>query len=194
MTFSKELRAAMDTTDPLAYIERVKRVVANQIARIDPVASVKDTLYFNHSSIPDFVIDWPGQRRERRMYLRDSYESIAAAHDGRYLKEGDPVLISLEEATPDLLQVLEAVDADSTERMLVTDVDAVGVIGESGDAAASPLARMVRANFVRGARGRIDRPLAEVLVESPGEGRVEPEGVQTIAATISRSFFDESAY
>lgn len=186
----------MDTTDPFAYIERVKRVVADQLHDLDDSAEITNTHYFNHSAVPDFVITWPGERGERRIYLRDSYESIAAGHDGRYLTEGDPVLLSLEEPDPRILLSGDAarLDADRSERMLVTDVEAVELIGESDREEGGPLTQMIRANFVRGARGRIDRPIAQTLVETPDAEPSKTEGRSERSNLIAANFFADAAF
>ncbi len=194
MTFADEIRLATDTTDPLAYIDRVKTVVIRQLEALDETASIENTQYFNHSSVPDFIVRWPGERGERRIYLRDSYESIVAAHDGLYLTAGDPVLVSLEEPHPDFEQSLGEVDAELGTRMLITDVDAVSVITEGDRQGDSPLTQMIRANFVRGARGRIDRPVAESLIE-PQTGDAETLTTGRIPEEfIAETFFEDAAF
>ena len=50
MTFTDALHSAMDTFDGLAYIDRVKRVVREQLKELDATAHIEDTHYFNHSA------------------------------------------------------------------------------------------------------------------------------------------------
>lgn len=191
MTFSEELRAAMDTPDPEAYISRVKTVVNRQLLSIDGSAVIQDTRYFNHSSIPDFVLSWAGQKRERRVYLRDSYGAMLAGHDDDYLIEGDPVLVSLSGSE---VESPVPFKLDATDRTLVTDAAAVEVISDSALAEATPLARMVKANFLRGARGEINRPRAETLVHSADEKRPGTAALGSVAEVLSRNFFDDAAF
>ena len=192
MDFLESLRSAMDTTDQFAYIERVKRVVHRELEGLDPTAQIADTKYFNHSAIPDFILRWPGERGERRVYLRDSYASMAAGRDSQFLREGDPVLLSLEEAELGSLERVDSpVSVDPNDRMLVTDVDAVELISDSAEASDEPLGQIIRANFVRGAHGRVDRPVAESLLGPRGG---DGASVRSRADEIAGTFFPDAAY
>ncbi|MDV7246239.1 MULTISPECIES: hypothetical protein [Rhodococcus] len=195
MTFRASLRDAMDTTDGLAYIDRVKAVVHSQLEELDSTAHIEDTKYFNHSAVPDFVMSWPGERGQRNVYLRDSYDSIVAGEDESYLAKVEPVLLALDTSA----ERSERLSNDHTERAdavsgrtLVTDVEAVEVIAGAESTAQSPLRRLVRANFVRGARGHIDHDRAEMLVGGPS---TPDSGVdqQSLATLISNSFVEDAA-
>ncbi|MGW6699806.1 hypothetical protein [Nocardia sp. NPDC055049] len=193
MTFTASLRVAMDTTDGLAYIDRVKTVVRNQIQHLDNTASIEDTQYHNHSAIPDFVVTWPGERGERKIYLRDSYSSIIAGEDERYLGKFEPVLLALDddESQGDVRDSLPAVARGASPRTLVTDTTAVEIIsGGDSPTAETPLNGLVRANFVRGGKGHIDHDRAELLVE----GRANTStGIDAIANIIADSFVEDAA-
>ena len=193
MTFTEALRTAMDTTDPRAYIERVKSVVASELRLLDVSAEVADTQYFNHSAVPDFVVTWPSERGERRIFLRDSYESIEAGDDEHYLAKIEPVLLSLDEAAPDFDR-LSPRQVERSARTLVTNVEAIEVIGKSAGHDSSPLANLVRANFIRGARGHIDQARAGALIDTPAlELHTESLGQQDLHALITDSFFEDAA-
>lgn len=182
----------MDTTDPRAYIERVKSVVASELRLLDVSAKVADTQYFNHSAVPDFVVTWPSERGERRIFLRDSYESIEASDDEHYLEKIEPVLLSLDEAAPDF-DHMSSRQVQLSARTLVTDVEAIEVIGKSAGPDSSPLANLVRANFIRGARGHIDQGRAEALIDTPQlELPTESRG-QQLESLITDSFFEDAA-
>lgn len=192
----------MDTYDPEGYVERVKKVVRAQLEGVDGTAKVEDTSHFNHSAIPDFVVSWPGERGIRRVYLRDSYDAINAANDEAYLAPLDPVLISLDAPPAEwLLEVGQSADEEAfpflpappsmppAHRTLVTDVHAVEVVRSSGEETTNPLATLIRANFIRGARGHVDEGRAEVLV-------ADPEGSTTMGADLQgliRETFAEDA-
>jgi hypothetical protein len=175
----------------LDYIAHVKTAVADEMCMLDPTMRLVDTHYFNHSAIPDFVIGWPHERAERRIYLRGSYASIVALDDVQNLQTGDPILLSLTPeqhfAEPDLTigpdEIRSA--ASSAAHTLVTDAAAVAGIAESDVVDSSPLAALVRANFARGGRGLIDVERANALV-SVGNG---PGGV---TAELESSFFNDA--
>lgn len=184
MTFIEALNAAMDTPNGRDYIDRVKNVVREQLQELDQTAVVEDTHYFNHSAIPDFSLSWPGESGRRNVFLRDSYESIRAGNDEGYLAALEPVFISLDatredrsadeshsepsesykEPPSEILTMSERARRPRSPRTLVTDVAAVDVLLGGQPADASPLGTLVRANFVRGARGHIDRQRAEQLI------------------------------
>ncbi|MBF4999326.1 hypothetical protein IRT45_19445 [Nocardia sp. BSTN01] len=194
MTFTSSLREAMDTTDGLAYIERVKTVVRNQIQRLDNTARIEDTQYYNHSAIPDFVVTWPGERGERRIYLRDSYSSIAAGDDERYLGKFEPVLLALDndDSRRGIGDPVGSSARTVSPRTLVTDAEAVEIIsGEDNTASAeSPINSLVRANFVRGGKGHIDHDRAELLVDGRADNSA---GIDAIADIIADSFVEDAA-
>ncbi|MFD6516598.1 hypothetical protein [Rhodococcus sp. NPDC060176] len=195
MTFTASIRAAMDTADGLEYIDRVKAVVRQQLEELDNTAHIDDTHYFNHSAVPDFVVRWPGERGERRIYLRDSYSSIAAGDDTHYLSKAEPVLLSLEgiedRETPSP-EIHNTGPLTPLSRTLVTDVSAVEVIAGVNGTETSPLSGLVRANFIRGARGNIDHHKAELLVDGSSDidTRLDPDGLATL---ISDSFVEDAA-
>ncbi|MFQ6398969.1 hypothetical protein ACLMAJ_36725 [Nocardia sp. KC 131] len=194
MTFTSALRTAMDTTDGIAYIDRVKAVVRSQLQELDSTAKIEDTLYYNHSAIPDFVLSWPGERGKRRVYLRDSYSSILAGDDTSYLKKLEPVLLALDSAdgAQEVEQINLRTSPGASARTLVTDVDAVEVIaGGESPASSSPLNSLVRANFVRGGRGYVDHDRAERLVEGPET--MSPDRLDDIAGLISENFVEDAA-
>lgn len=216
--FSEALHAAQDTTDPEAFIQRVKQTVAAELQELDPSATIRDTGYFNHSSIPDLVVDWRRDKDQREVFLRHSYESVKAAEDTFYLQKRDPMLLTLsaEEASrvqpeptepPDVSEVLEELmvstlpdqfvapiawterSADPSSRLLLTDPLAVDVI-RSGEDGTTPIAHLVRANFLRGAKGHIDQPKAEELVQfdSPAAG------ITPSSNLIHDTFREDAAY
>lgn len=142
MSIEEALRSAADVHDGLKYIDRVKTVVRRQLSDVDPAAKIEDTHYFNHSAIPDFVVTWPGERGERGVYLRDSYASIAAGEDARYLDDSDPMLLSLETVRADARRELTGSASDlegsaqQTEEAAESTVFAFGpMTGESGEMA-----------------------------------------------------------
>ncbi|MBV6762764.1 hypothetical protein [Rhodococcus opacus] len=195
MTFRASLRDAMDTTDGLAYIDRVKAVVHGQLEELDSTAHIEDTQYFNHSAVPDFVMSWPGERGQRKVYLRDSYDSIIAGEDERYLAKVEPVLLALDTSDARAQRLSEddvKRSSAGSGRTLVTDVEAVDVIAGAEGVALSPLRRLVRANFVRGARGHIDHDRAEMLVDGPS---TLDSGLdqRDLASLISDSFVEDAA-
>jgi hypothetical protein len=154
------------------YVDRAKSLIAGKLQILDPTANIENTRYFNHSAIPDFVLSWPQERRTRDVFLRGSYASIVAAGDVEQLTDSDPIFLALD-ARQDFSDeqspiTSEAIKAESTLRefTLLTDVGAIGNLGEADNVDAGPLTHLVQANFVRGARGLVDDERATELVST----------------------------
>lgn len=199
MTFVDVLEAAKDTTDAQAYVSRVKAAVMRELRELDSSVVIEDTDYFNHTAIPDLVLSWPKERSRRSVFLRHSYESVVASDDAHYLADADPVVLSLntrprsyygdQQLWPEVLQR----QASASPRLLLTDPQAIEVIGTQSSGA-SPLADLVRANFIRGGRGLIDRPRATTLAslgEVPGDA--DNHDATSTAELIRQSFSEDAA-
>ncbi|MEV7768554.1 hypothetical protein [Microbacterium sp. NPDC086615] len=187
MTFVETLNAAKDTRDAEEFVARVKTAVLSELKTLDSSVVVEDTTYFNHSAIPDLVLKWPKERASRAIFLRHSYQSVLDADDINYLADDHPVLMSLDTRESDDRQAETKLRESTTSaRTLVTDPTAVDVI--SGDSRGdSPLADLVRANFIRGGRGLIDQDRASSLVDT---AHAEPQGRELL---ISESFSEDAA-
>ncbi|MEU2732530.1 hypothetical protein ABZ650_32930 [Streptomyces griseoviridis] len=48
---------------------RVKDIVARHLRRMDPGATVTKTEFFNHTHVPDMVLEWPGRPRTPRRFI-----------------------------------------------------------------------------------------------------------------------------
>ncbi|TFC94398.1 hypothetical protein E3T28_15220 [Cryobacterium sinapicolor] len=192
MTFVEALETAKDTRDRDAYIARVKAAVVRELSVLDSSVEIHDTHYFNHSAIPDLVVSWPKERGERNIYLRHSYEAIAASPSDAIDKTLDPVVLSLDtrhvaDVTPGIDRQLQA-----SPRALVTDPEAIDVL-LNDDRRGSPLAGLVRANFIRGGKGHIDRPRAASLVGLNPTQLEGASGGSLVADLIGTSFSEDAA-
>jgi hypothetical protein len=96
MTLQGEILDSLDVPGWADSIVAVKRVVANALRRLDRTADIKDTSYFNHSFVPDFVLSWPrDQGRTRDVFLRLDSSDAFLSGDLRYLGKDRPVLLGL---------------------------------------------------------------------------------------------------
>ena len=70
------LASAIDMEDGEESARRVKYLGAEALAGADRTADVFLTRFFNHSYIPDMVLEWPkrGTNVRREVYLRPSGE------------------------------------------------------------------------------------------------------------------------
>jgi hypothetical protein len=198
-TFLDEITAARTTTDPESYIDQVKRAVRNEFARIDDSAVLDDTLYFNHSAVPDFVIRWP-DRTERRLYLRNSFESIVASGDAVRFNPSKPVVLalSMDERTDVVEDMAE--QSRSAPDTLVSNAKAFDAIAEVpgqedvGHARRSagernPVAGLIRSNLARGGRGLLTADRVSDLLIVPPEPNVP---VSSYVERLEQNFSPES--
>ncbi|WP_316317561.1 hypothetical protein [Clavibacter michiganensis] len=157
MTFLEALRVARDTDDPALYASRVKDTVRAEIESIDPTCHVENTQYFNHTAVPDFVLSWPANSRQdisgtRSVFLRPSYRALNAEKDEYYLAKTDAVVVSI---LPGRHIKPSAPRPSSSSRLLITDSKAFQLVAESDTREINnPLQGLVRANFIRGGKGR----------------------------------------
>lgn len=174
------------------YARAVKRLIADHITSMEPEVQVEDTLYFNHSAIPDFVLTWGSQRRRRDLFVRASYASIMAADEPAQIRKDDPIFISLDSqqefsefdftlTSRDLANATE-----DTRYTLLTDSSALSEIA-TPTVDANPLSSAIRSNFLKGARGFVDEPVAEALVS----GGTSKEGLEI--GNLIREKFSEDA-
>ncbi len=175
-TFSEEIAAARETTDPDSYITQVKLAVRKEFARIDESAHLEDTQYFNHSAVPDFIIKWP-DRTERRLYLRNSFASIVASGDAVRFNPAKPVVLAISSSGGDGREDSGneiAEQSRSAPDTLISDVTAFDAIagpdGESREVSenvgrGNPVAALVRVNLARGGRGLLTAQRVSELLD-----------------------------
>ena len=71
MSLQSEILSGLDVPNWDESIATVKRTVANALQALDRGIEIKDTRYFNHSFVPDFVLSWPRDAgRQRDVFLR----------------------------------------------------------------------------------------------------------------------------
>ena len=200
MTFTEVLQAAQDTDDPEDYITRVKRAVLAQLEALDTTSKVESTPYFNHTAVPDFVVSWPGEARkisaQRAVFLRHSYHTVAAEGDEQFLGQTDAIVLAIQPRGRKRLSARSDAQTPTPSRLLLTDSKAVGLVAtqdsESRDSGGeTPLRDLVRANFIRGARGRIDSRRAKQLLNlgQPGGS----EDVVDSSGLIASAFIEDAA-
>ncbi|WP_141217073.1 hypothetical protein [Rhodococcus sp. 14-2483-1-2] len=191
-TFVNELAYARSAEDPDSYIAGVKAAVRREFQRIDNTAKLDDTEYFNHSAVPDFVIKWP-DKTERRLYLRNSYESIVAANDAVRFNAVRPVVLALN-SNPAENRVEEEMREQSSAapETLVADAQSFDAVSIDDDevVSESPLAGLIRSNLARGGRGLLTTSRVSELL-SLGTSSTDDSDL-TYVEKLSESFLPES--
>lgn len=190
-TALQEVRAQYVRED---YAEHVKQLFRSHLEELEPGAQIEDTLYFNHSAIPDFKLSWRrrgGTVVSRDVFLRSSYASIVAADEPARIRRGDPIFLSISDT-----QVVEepgfSMTNDDVARVarnatyaMLTDAHAFDEIA-SADLDDTPISSSVRSNFIRGGRGLVDEPVAERLISAGVDGSM------TLTSLIRESFSEDA--
>ncbi|MPY59169.1 hypothetical protein [Streptomyces spongiae] len=95
-----EITQALDHLDPRRAVDRVKDVVQRRLQGAYPRARIVRTDYFNHSYVPDLVMEWGSgnQAEARPVYLRASVNpDILAAGVSLMSPKSLPLIIPLED-------------------------------------------------------------------------------------------------
>lgn len=190
------LQAARESYVREDYATSVKKLFREHLEELEPDADIEDTLYFNHSAIPDFKLTWrrgSSGKSSRDIFLRSSYAAVVAGRETTQITTGDPVFLSIstnqnvEEpgfvmTKADVVRV-----ARESNYSLLTDAEAFREMA-APVADSNPLSAVVRSNFLRGARGLVDEPIAERL-RSTGQ---DSEG--NVTDLIRENFFEDAVF
>lgn len=188
------LQAARESYVREDYASKVKQVFRKHLELLEPDAEIEDTLYFNHSAIPDFKLTWgrgSKGRSSRDIFLRSSYAAVIAGKDAVQITKGDPVFLSLstsqEVEEPGFTMTKADVShaASQSDHTLLTDAVAFQEFSEP-TTSNNPLSSVVRSNYLRGGRGLVDEPVAERLLLAGDQND------EDLTALIKESFFDDA--
>jgi hypothetical protein len=162
MSFTSELRAALETPHPDDAADRVHHLVANALRRLDAGAEIKRTHYFTHTIVPDLVLRWgpDDDRRERHVHLRFAVDSESFAQDLNLLSSDSPLFVGMTDQR-DLENPRWAAGHADTNGSLITQSQAIDELDEHAERESR--ARKATGALVRIGRGVIDAPRAEHL-------------------------------
>lgn len=175
--FEQAISAAARQEDPQGIIEPVKQAVAREIRFADPAVAVTFTDYFNHTIVPDMVLRWSGQHRERLLYIRPDPSAEWLAHGLRHMAMHKPVVFTLEDLRPG------GTPQDPGDRARLAGIARDAGTWITGPSGIAELARardgqpgllwLVRA-LVRGGRGVTGPPEASSLAALVAAGFLSP--------------------
>lgn len=206
---SAEIANALSQPVPDDLIRAVKSVVRRELEELSPDASVTPTEYYNHSYIPDMVVEWgggAGPRRKREIFIRQSLRSYSIQRDLDVLSDREPVVLGLanardEDERVDATVVREAMPQHA--RTLVTEVNTVAAmttepapVESSSPDIADPLMRLIRTNVIEGGRGFLGDDQVRVLnseFRTADAEEVQGEDTPSFEETISELFAEDSA-
>ena len=195
-TFTEQISAALDTNDAQEAGYRVHQVVAREMSSLDPTAKTEITGYFNHSYVPDLVMQWGKGREafERPVFLRHSLRSSRASGDLANFDRNDLTAFYLslapEEPEEETQQVRARANEHRESRVLVTTVPALDDLTPASPSP-DPVLGLVRSSIVRSAKGAIVESDVENLV-LPRDRQIEQEELVAFSETVSSVFTEDA--
>lgn len=168
MSLQSEILSGLDVPNWDESIATVKRTVANALQALDRGIEIKDTRYFNHSFVPDFVLSWPRDAgRQRDVFLRLDSSAAFLNRDLDLLGQQAPVLLSL---TPEWASANAADSPAPREARTPTLVTEPRAVERLGEASKSPdFGQVVPAALLKGGKGWIDEPVAGTVAAAAGD-------------------------
>lgn len=194
--FAEQISAALDTSNAQEAGHRVHQVVAQELRSLDPTATTNITGYFNHSYVPDLVMQWgKGQEKiERPVFLRHSLRSSRASGDLADFDRNDLTAFYLSLAPEEPEEEIQQVRAHAKEhresRVLVTTVSALDDLAPT-TATPDPVLGLVRSSIVRSARGAMLGADVENLV-LPRDRQIAREELDAFSETVSSVFTEDA--
>jgi hypothetical protein len=97
MSLTDAIHAALDRRSRVESVAAVHEIVANGLRGMDPSLEIHATDYFNHSYVPDLVLQWGSDnaRHERHLHLRYRVSDMSFEEDLRLLRDGSPVFLGI---------------------------------------------------------------------------------------------------
>lgn len=152
-------------------IGRIKSLAAQTLRDADGDATLLATEHFNHSYLPDFVMQWDN-RPDRFVFLRASSYAEEIEEDVVALADRHPVFLQLSRFRSfDDKPEREAIDSlnrsAGSAKSLVTSLPAMGYLDDS-----PRTGRMLSSFVVRGGKGLVEDTEAQTIAETVESGFV----------------------
>ena len=198
------LAAAREHDDPSGQISIIKQAVTREVRALDPTVSPRFTEYFNHSIVPDIVLRWPSEARERFLFVRPTGSAEWLLNDMRFLSSHHPLVFTLEdfEAAPEekghvaARRALE--DAATAAGTWITDPSGTEAMSGIRSRTPSPPVEVLSQALVRGGRGVSDgEEIRKLTTETEdgfaGASQLSVASISSAIGAIEHSLNNEQA-
>ncbi|MGW6565077.1 hypothetical protein [Streptomyces sp. NPDC054975] len=188
--FSSALHAAFEVADPREAVNRIKTVVAHELAQTDTRATVRKTDFFNHSFAPDLVLSWPNER-ERFVFLKSDTRPDVLRDDVAAIRKHDPIVFALDPVGEDPLRIGQEEDAARDDDTLLADSRGMEVLIRSRYS--EPVVGLASSAVLQGGRGLLTEREAESMASGVAAGfsgakRLDSRATAAAVAQISGHF------
>ncbi|WP_328393711.1 hypothetical protein [Nocardia sp. NBC_00416] len=190
-----KLNSAFLIEDGNESVRRVKEIINDTLVVADPTARIVNTEYFNHSYIPDLVLEWPsrGSNEIRKVYLRPTQNPAKIELDVKEHASEHPMfvflsnLIHIDEASVEHIRFNGLSETAHESETLVTEV---GAFEQMTRQSSAPGSTLLPSSILRGGRGLLEEETADdtaAIVSRGFTGAMEADRVPTALAleTIS---------
>ncbi|WP_327660448.1 MULTISPECIES: hypothetical protein [unclassified Streptomyces] len=163
-TIDAQIQSALHQASPEAAMRDVKHAVARELQSLDPKTEIKSTDYFNHTFIPDFVLNWGSgaNRSSRDVYLRFSIDAPLIQRDLKSLRDESPAFIAIARS-PHESRDPEAISYDYDDCLLSSTSTLESITLEG---AQTPVTQMLKASLLQGGKGYLVGPNASVVQQA----------------------------
>jgi len=184
MTSYQDILDAADVPDYGESLRRIKSIAARTLTEADRSARLLATEHFNHSYLPDFIMQWKN-RPDRLVFLRASSYAEEIEEDVVRLADRRPLFLQLSQFRPyddrPVRSAIDSLDRSAGEsKSLVTSIPAIGYLDDS------PRTGQMLSSFVmRGGRGVVEDDEAVSIserVESGFDGAMNSDRASTADA------------
>jgi len=202
-----ELREALVTArqhdDPTNQTRIIKEAVTKEIRALDPTITPHFTEYFNNTVIPDIVLRWPNEDRERFLFVRPTGSASWLLNEMRFLSRHQPLVFTLEDVDAtggsDLMSPRQALEEAATkEGIWIADPSGTEAMSGIRAKASSPPVEVLSQALVRGGRGvsdanEIRRLTTETEQAFAGAAGLSGDAVASAVQAIEQHLNDEQA-
>jgi hypothetical protein len=171
--FQRAIDTVADYDDPESKITVIKQAVRREVVEADPTVDTHFTDYFNHSVAPDIVLRWPGENKERLLFVRQTGNADWLLNDLKFVSAYQPLIFTLEgiDAAPGLTEQNRRESLDEAAIAGGTWItDPSGTEAVSGVRAQSPVLGMLSQALVRGGRGVFNGAEIHNLADATEDG------------------------
>jgi hypothetical protein len=134
----------------------LKQAVADSITRIDRTAEPHFTEHFNHTWVPDIVLEWPREKRSRYVYLRSALLPSWWKEDLRDLDQRQAMMVTVDGAdiNDQMPEVAQAREASLGANTWITNAGGLGTLDAmtTGRQITAPT-KLVSSALLKGGRG-----------------------------------------
>ncbi|HEY1617627.1 MAG TPA: hypothetical protein VGG25_08415 [Streptosporangiaceae bacterium] len=155
--FRRAIEAAGEYQDAAGRITAIKRAVTSEIRAADPSVSVAFTDYFNNSLVPDMVLRWPTESRERLLYLRLNPSERWLLNGLNLVSSHSPLVFALDDLAAEAAPVSSARESSALQEEARASgtwiTDPSGMAAVAAARTRGPSLGLLGQALVRGGRG-----------------------------------------